>query len=163
MLKRKFGGSRALSKSLNFVTKPAFRRRGFAENRIITDWGSIVGDMLGDISAPRRLIFAKKERNNGVLHVEVYDSGMAMELIYLEPVVIEKIAAYFGYKAVGRLKIIQKPLSQKQLRKKEVDYLENPKVSEEVQSRLNILLEEIEDDELRKTLHNLGVSVVREG
>ena len=43
------------------------------------------------------------------LHVRV-DGGFATELQHLEPVVLDRINTYFGYRAIGRLSMVQGPL-----------------------------------------------------
>ena len=46
----------------------------------------------------------------GTLHVRVGSGALALELQHLEPVVIERINTYFGYRAVERLKLVHGPL-----------------------------------------------------
>ena len=44
------------------------------------------------------------------MHLRVASGGLAMELQHFEPVLVERINAYFGYPAVARVKLIQGPL-----------------------------------------------------
>ncbi len=159
--KRKYHGVKGLSQALNNVTKPIFRRRGFAENKILTDWNLIVGEAIGSCSAPRKLDFYRDKKNDGVLHVEVYDSGLAMELSYMEPVILEKIASYFGYRAVGRLKLIQKPGGGESQNKIPV-YVTPPVLQESKRAMFDQLIGDIEDEDMKKALASLGTSVFAE-
>jgi hypothetical protein len=155
---RQYSGVRMLSSSLNFVTKPIFKQRGFVENKIITDWDFIVGKELGSCSTPKKISFAKDKKANGILHVEVYDSGLAMEMTYMEPVLIEKISVYFGYKAVEKLKILQRPGGKLDIKEAKKVAVRN--LSEEKKTLLNSYLSEIEDEDLRLALSSLGRDVM---
>lgn len=147
-----------LSASLDKITKPIFKKRGFIENRIITDWSNITGGELATNSSPRKLVFQKDKTTDGTLHIEVYDSAIAMELTYMEPVLIEKIACYFGYKAVARLKIIQKPMSMRHASSKPENKIIT--LSNEQQQYLNSSLQDVEDEEMRNALKGLGTGVL---
>ena len=103
------GGIRHLAGFLPRLTRAALGRRGFAEGGIVTDWAAIVGPDLAAGSLPERLSFAPGARRDGTLQVRV-TGVLALELQHLEPVVIERINGYFGYRAVARLKIRQGPL-----------------------------------------------------
>jgi hypothetical protein len=155
---RKYSGMRMLSASLNNVTSPIFKRRGFAENKIITDWNFIVGKELGNSSTPKKIAFNRDKKSDGVLTVEIYDSGTAMEMTYMEPVLIEKISAYFGYKAVARLKIIQRPGGQPDIG--EEKKIKIRKLSDEKSKVLNGYLDDIDDLELKDALASLGAGVM---
>ena len=97
-------GPRALAVALSRVVKPLYRARGFAESGVLNDWPDIVGRPLADHTCPERL------GRDGTLEVRVDGGGLALELKHLEPVVLERIATYFGYRAVTRLALVQGPL-----------------------------------------------------
>jgi len=154
----RFTGVKELSRSLDAITKPIFRKRGFTENKILTDWNYIVGDTIGKCSTPQKLYFSQNKHSNGILYVEVYDSGTAMELTYTEPVILEKIAIYFGHKAVGKLKIIQKHGSRIENLKKS-RWIEQTKLLDSKKEEFEELLSFIDDEDLKKALQSLGMSV----
>lgn len=136
---------------LDQVTKPAFSKRGFYHRKLLTDWPQIVGEVLAKASHPKKLIFPKGENTGGTLYIEVYHSGLATELTYLEPMVLEKIAMYFGYRAVGALKLIQKPEGMV------VDKKESIYEAKQTPSEATIaLVAEVEDEVLREHLLSLG-------
>lgn len=97
-------GIRALASMLPKVTAPIFKKRGFAEAGILTDWPAIVGEHLARHTMPEKIAFARGARSAGTLHV-VTESAFAPELQHLEPQVLERINGYFGYFAVGKLRI----------------------------------------------------------
>jgi hypothetical protein len=91
---------------LNRLATPAMRKRGFVHGEIVRYWTSVVGDDLADSCIPLRIAFATGTDRGGVLHVAV-DGAFATELQHLEPLVIERINAYFGYDAVARIRMTQ--------------------------------------------------------
>ncbi len=154
-----YRGTKSLKHALDIVTKPVFLKRGFAANRIITDWNKIVGDAAGACSVPRKLTFQKDQKANGTLYVEVTNSGFATQMVYLEPMILEKISCYFGYKAVARLKIMQNPGSQALPPKKK---LPSKTISLENSNALELSLSDIDDEDLRNSLRSLGQGIMAE-
>lgn len=155
---RKYRGVKSLSHALDIVTKPVFLKRGFAENRIITDWNTIVGESISACSIPRKLTFARDKKSNGTLYIEVSNSSFATEMVYIEPMILEKIACYFGYKAVSRLKIQQNPKSQAAIPNKPIV---KKSISAENLAELEKSLADIEDPELKASLLSLGRNLDR--
>lgn len=103
-------GPQALQALAARVTKPAFRAHGFAETRIISQWPEIVGALLAEHSLPQQLRFPQGKRCDGVLTLKV-SNVMALEFQHLTPQILERIATFFGYAAVARLRFVQVPLS----------------------------------------------------
>ncbi|MEE8516715.1 MAG: DUF721 domain-containing protein [Alphaproteobacteria bacterium] len=102
----KRGGMRALGAATAKVTGPLFRKRGFAEAGILTNWPEIMGNVLAERTIPQRISYPKGERSDGTLYIRV-ESAWATELQHLAPQVIERINSYFGYRAVAQLAIRQ--------------------------------------------------------
>ncbi len=93
-----------LGQSINRITNPAMRRRGFAEAAIVTRWQEIVGRPLSDHSRPFRVVFPRGQRLDGTLHLTV-TGAFAPEVQHLAPQIVERINSYFGYGAVKRLEL----------------------------------------------------------
>ncbi len=123
--------------------------------RIITDWEKIVGEFMAGLSIPRKLVFQKDKTNNATLHVEVANSSIATEMSYMEILIIEKIATYFGYKAVSRLKISQNLKAPIVLKKQKVVSVKKVDLPENLKN----IIAGIEDDNLKTALSNLWGSV----
>ena len=145
-----------LSNSLDFVTSPIFKTRGFAQNKILTEWSLIVGVELANYSSPKKLTFAKNNKYGAMLHVEVYNSGKAMEFSYNSSIIIEKIAMYFGYKAVSQIKIIQKPSNElaKETQKPLIEIKHHYN-----EATLQNLICDIDDDNLKECLVQFGLNI----
>jgi hypothetical protein len=98
------------------VAKPLFRKRGFAEGAIITDWAAIVGAHLASIVTPDRLAFDRDRRDNGTLMVRVAPA-FGPEVQHLSPQIIERVNVHFGYPAVAQLKILPGAMPEPKVRR----------------------------------------------
>src|SRR5262245_3914974 len=143
----------SLAVTLPKVTRRPLGRHGLAEGGLVTDWAAIVGQTIAERSLPLRLSFAGGERREGTLHVRV-SGALALELQHLEPQVLERINGYFGYRAVGRLKIHQGPIPTPPQRLPPA-----PPPTAEAAAEIRDLLSTVEDDGLREALRGLGHSL----
>lgn len=104
------------------LTQKAFEKFGFSTAQLLTDWGRIVGTDLASYSQPERLKWPRNEeaedgakprprqgRTGATLMLRV-DGPRALEVQYRESQLIDRINAYFGYHAVGEIRIIQAPI-----------------------------------------------------
>ena len=150
-VKRQAAGLRALALAGAKATRAAFRRRGFAEARVLTRWPAIVGADLAACSCPERLSFPPGQGTGGTLHLRVV-GGFAIELQHLEPLVVERINTYFGFPAVARLALMQGPLPppprSRRGRGRPLRAAEEAALGESVADTA--------DAELRAALHDLG-------
>ena len=97
--------SRPVASTLHKVTEKIYRKRGFASSGVLNNWAAIVGKDLARPTVPERL------SADGTLRLRV-DGPLATEIKHLEPQILERIASYFGYRAVNRLSLIQGPLEK---------------------------------------------------
>lgn len=141
--------TQSLGSLLPKVARPVLGRQGLAAGGIVADWPSIVGVRLAECCVPMRLAFPPGERSAGTLHLRVQGS-LALELQHLEPVVLERINSYFGYRAVVRLRIQQGPVPRPVRRKEPIatGNREDPEV--------DALVGSIGDKELRRRLGQFG-------
>ncbi len=105
------------------LTGKAFEKYGFSAVALLTDWRSIVGAELVDCTQPDRLKWprnvdayvetadADRGRPGATLVLRV-DSGRALDVQYRSAEIIDRINAYFGYRAVAELRFIQAPIDQ---------------------------------------------------
>jgi len=99
------GGLRPLAGTLDRLIARSGHKRGFAEARVLTDWRLVVGDVLAERTAPDRLARSRDD-SGGTLHLRVAN-GWATDVQHLAPVIIERVNAFFGYRAVSRLTLRQ--------------------------------------------------------
>ena len=140
-----------LSAVLPRAASKTMRRQGFAHSAVITHWREIVGDVIAASSCPERLIFPREGDGGANLRVRVA-GGLALELQHLEPVVVERINGFFGYRAVARISLVQGPLPKpdmpKATRRRELTSGEIAEVDAAVAAA--------GDDDLRQALRSLG-------
>ncbi len=144
----------SLAVTLPKVTRRTLGRHGLAEGGLVTDWAAVVGQTIAERSLPLRLSFAGGERREGTLHVRV-SGALALELQHLEPLILERINGYFGYRAVGRLRIHQGPVPDQRPPRRPLPTPPSPAAEAEI----GTLVAEVEDDGLRQALQGLGRSL----
>jgi len=150
-IKKRLWKSVVLKELLLPVTKPTLQKRGFYESRLLTEWPHIVGATFAQYSMPQDVIHDRFEREGNKLRL-VVDPAWALEVQYMEPVILERIAAYFGYRAIERLVIIQAPVT--------IDHPTIPKPTEELAPPEDIIQQfsHISDDRLREALIKLATT-----
>ncbi|MBL8658738.1 MAG: DUF721 domain-containing protein [Rhodospirillales bacterium] len=152
------GGPRALGEAVAALTGPIIARRGFARGALMAEWPTIVGERLAASCVPERIAYPPKRSSGGTLRLRVASGSLAMELQHLEPILIERINAYFGHRAIDRVKLIQGPVSAP------AQIAERPPpprpLTGEEERRLNARLAGVGDAALRATLDALGRAVI---
>ncbi len=88
------------------LLRPLFKDRGAAAVKIIKEWENIVGKELSQHCLPDKITFPKNKNNCGTLRI-MCEGVYALTLQHMQPVIIERIAGYFGYRAVERIVIEQ--------------------------------------------------------
>jgi hypothetical protein len=156
--KRRGFGLQAIARTLPKVTGKALGQRGFAEADLLGQWASIVGREIAAHCVPRKLDRPRPGRKGeGVLTLRV-ESGFALELQHLEPAILERINSHFGYRAVGRLRLLQGAAPAKANYPQAV-----PPLDPESAQVLSTRLAEVGDGELREALDRFGQAVLRRG
>jgi hypothetical protein len=145
---------------------PACRKRGFASVDIVTAWPDIVGERYGSRVQPDKLIWPRQPELSDpekpplpatlVVHT---DGATALMLSHDSSQVIERINTFYGWAAIGRIKILQKPVRTKRP--------EPPKplrsLTKREEEKLDKSLEGVENDRLREALKKLGAQVIAKG
>ncbi|WP_416898537.1 MAG: DUF721 domain-containing protein [Minwuia sp.] len=155
--KRRGGGFRAAGAEAAGILSPIMRKRGFAHVEVIQRWPEIVGPTLADNCRPERLQWPRDESagEGATLHMLVA-SGWAVEVQHLEPVIVERINRFFGWRAVTRLKLRQGPV---RARPKRVLPKQRP-LTEAEQAELDRLVAGVADPDVKATLRRLGASIM---
>jgi hypothetical protein len=146
---------RPLKDLLHKTLTDAFAKQGFASTELVTRWTEIVGAEIAAHSAPEKIQWARSfggqtpEPGTLVLRVE---GPTAIEIQHLSGVVLERVNRFFGWQAVGSLRLRQAPLGRK-ARKPQ------PSLDPEATARMAAGLTEIADDDLRDALARLGAAI----
>jgi hypothetical protein len=159
--KRPPAAARTLGSFVPALTRKAFEKYGFSAATLITDWPAIVGHDLARQTAPEKLKWprppeipagdtvapAAKARGGATLFMRV-EGPRALEIEYKRAHIAERINAYFGYRAIADIRIIQAPLPKPKL-KSRIEITPADKVA----------LPTVTDDDLRQALEKLGAGI----
>ena len=98
--------AKLLGDSINYILRRIIGQKNKVLAEIIINWPRIVGVELSGNASPLK-IYSTREKGEqiNVLMVQADSSAAGLKLSYQQELVIERIAIYFGHKAVHRLKI----------------------------------------------------------
>lgn len=114
--------ARAVGTFVPRLTQKAFEKYGFSAAALLTEWSAIVGSDLAGYTRPERLkwprgVEAYREtepdaagRPGATLVLRV-DGPRALEVDHRRAQILERINAYFGYRAIAELRLVQAPVS----------------------------------------------------
>ena len=102
------------------LTRKAFEKFGFSTAALITDWAAVAGAEIASYTMPERLRWPRGsesadddemagDRRGATLMLRV-DPARALDVEYRGRQIVERINAYFGYRAVETLRIVQAPV-----------------------------------------------------
>ena len=148
---------RPLSDLLHRTLKDAFAKQGFASTELVTRWTEIAGPEIAAHSEPEKIQWPRPVEGQppapGTLVLRV-EGPAAIEIQHLSALVLERVNRFFGWQAVGGLRLRQAPLRRKTAK-------ELPAVDPEATERVAATLSGIENDELRDALARLGAAIKR--
>lgn len=103
------------------LTRKAFEKFGFSTATLLTDWAQIAGAELASFTTPDRIKwpraaereeeFAEEGERRGATLILRVDPARALDVEYRSRQIIERINAYFGYRAVEVIRLVQAPLA----------------------------------------------------
>ena len=152
--RRKF---KTIGTNVTKLVKPLISKRGFGNSEIINNWVNIVGDKLAQNITPQKISYNRNSNVDGVLLLRVNSSSVALEIQYIEKQIVNKINTYFGFSAIGRIKIIQGPIPTPE--KKIVDKIKTVANTDKIE--LERKLNSVKDPDLRVALAALGTAIIK--
>jgi hypothetical protein len=148
---------RALSDLLRKTLNEAFAKQGFASTELVTRWTEIVGVEIAAHSQPEKIQWPRPVGDDlpepGALVLRV-EGPTAVEIQHLSRVILERVNRFFGWQAVGALRLRQAPLSKRTTVKR-------PAADSAEAQRIAGTLTGIADPDLRAALAKLGAAVKR--
>ena len=158
--KKPFFAARAVGSFVPGLTRKAFEKFGFSAATLITDWPAIVGHDLAKQTSPEKLKWPRqpevadaegaktsKTRQGATLFMRV-EGSRALEIEYQRAQIAERVNAYFGYRAVADIRIVQAPLPKPRA----------PRVAR-VTAADKVALPSVQDESLRAALEKLGAGI----
>jgi hypothetical protein len=104
---------------------PAARARGFATTALLSEWPAIAGAELAQFTMPDKVVWPKRRddaeddvphkghRVEGAILVLRVEGPRAIEVQHRSGQILERVNAYFGYRAVAEMRILQAPVARK--------------------------------------------------
>ena len=146
------------------LTRVALEKFGFPAAAILTDWPAIAGSDLASFTAPERLRWPKRAGDpadgdnpwhgaEGATLILRVEGPRVLEMQHRTPQLIERVNAYFGFRAVIDVRLLQAPLA-KPKRIVGPDRKQAPK--------LPIAASDVADAALRDVLERLGGNVANQ-
>ena len=109
---------RPLSALLHKTLQDAFAKQGFASIELVTRWTEIVGAEIAAHSEPEKIQWQRAYEGEppepGTLVLKV-EGPTAIEVQHLSRVILERVNRFFGWHAVGTLRLRQAPVSRRPL------------------------------------------------
>ena len=148
---------RPLAEVLHRTLNAAFAKQGFASTELVTRWADIVGAEIADHSEPEKILWPRPSGADvpepGVLVLRV-EGPVAIEIQHLSGVVLERVNRFFGWQAVGSVRLRQAPLRRRAPEPQ-------PSIDAEEAARIAAHLSDITDEKLRDALGRLGAAIKR--
>ena len=146
---------RPLADVLHRTLNAAFAKQGFVSTELVTRWGEIVGAEIATHSEPDKIQWPRPSDGEtpepGVLVLRV-EGPAAVEIQHLSGVVLERVNRFFGWQAVGSLRLRQAPLRRRAPEPR-------PSLDAEAAARIAAHLSDITDEKLRDALGRLGAAI----
>jgi hypothetical protein len=148
-----------LADTASDLLDPLLRKRAGINLSLIQSWEDIVGGVIGQTSRPLKIMWPRRLQENDPFQpatlVVACEGFAAMRMQHETGEIISRVNSFLGFAAVGRIKIEQKPLNQKQERRlrKPVDI--PPSQVKKIEGQTSV----IGDDGLRAALERLGRNI----
>jgi hypothetical protein len=167
--------ARPLADVMRKTLADAFAKQGFASLELVTRWPDIVGAEIAAHSEPEKIQWSRApghSRGQGPGHgrgqapqSEAPEPGTlllrvegprAVEIQHSSDVILQRVNQFFGWQAVGSLRLRQAPLGRPQPRPRPA--APDPQAT----AQLAASLPEIADDDLRNALARLGSAIAKD-
>ncbi|WP_315919319.1 DUF721 domain-containing protein [Mesorhizobium sp. SP-1A] len=160
--KAPFGKPVAVSDLASGILDPMLRKRTGMSLALVQSWEEIAGPRLAARSRPEKIQWPRRLHEDDPFEpatlVIACEGLAALHLQHETGEIIGRVNAFIGFNAVGRIRIVQKPVSAGKGKEKPVP---RP-LSETEKARLSGTVAKIEDEGLRASLERLGASMLGE-
>ncbi|MEX0409049.1 DUF721 domain-containing protein [Aquibium sp. LZ166] len=142
------------------IIDPVLRKRAGVSIGLVQSWDEIVGTRLAHSSRPEKIVWPRRLHEEDPFEpatlVIACEGAAALHLQHETGEIIGRVNAFLGFAAIGRIKIVQKPVRHNRgpepARLRELDREEVSRIARSVGG--------IEDEGLRASLERLGRSVL---
>lgn len=150
----------AVSDLATEILDPVLRRRAGISIGLVQSWEEIVGPRLAKSSRPEKIQWPRRMGDDDPFEPAVLvvacEGAAALHLQHETGEIIGRVNAFLGFSAIGRVRIVQKPVTPTSSGPKPVPRA----LSQDERTRLSTTVGKIEDDGLRAALERLGATIV---
>lgn len=156
-------GAKQIAVLANGMIDPLLAKRAGINTALLGSWDAIVGEDFADCTRPEKIAWARREHSSdgggyspGVLTIAC-EGARALFLSHAQGELIQRINGFFGFHAVSQIRIVQKPVSQTFRHNRKP-----PPLKGEAARRLEVMMEGIESESLRRAVERLGTAVLQQ-
>jgi hypothetical protein len=156
--KPRSGNARPVGDIATFILDPVLRRKAGISTGLVQSWEEIVGPRLADRTRPEKIVWPRRAGEDDPFEpatlIVACEGAAALHLQHETGEIIARINGFLGFAAVGRIKIVQKPVAPQRKaapRPRALTGDETARIAHSVGG--------IEDDALRASLEKLGRAV----
>ncbi|WP_312796104.1 DUF721 domain-containing protein [Tianweitania sp.] len=158
--KRRSYNAQPVSDLSTAILDPVLKRRAGISVGLVQSWEEIVGPKVASTSRPEKIQWPRRAHEDDPYQpatlIIACEGLAAMRIQHEATEIIGRINGYLGFPAIGRIKIVQKPILHPHAKPKpELRPLTSGE-SEKLAGRVSV----IEDEGLRKSLEALGRAVI---
>lgn len=154
---------RGVADIIGKVLEPVLARKTGMRLDLIKIWPDIVGESFAKQTRPEKIKWPRRSNEDDPFQpaqlIVACEPAVALFFQHEEATVLERLNVFFGFEAIDRIRIVQKPVS---IATKQPTVVEKP-VSAEQRQKMDDMLARIEDPQLRETLARLGSGILRNG
>ncbi len=152
-------GVKQISEIANGVLDPVLAKRAGINTTLLGMWDDVVGEEFADCTRPEKIKWPRRTGPDdgfvpGTLTIAC-EGARALFLAHSLDQLVQRVNGIFGFPAIDRIKIVQKPVSETGGQRRR-----SRPLSAEERQRLDAMLAGIEDPNLRAALTRLGSGVI---
>lgn len=149
-----------VSNAVPKVTNKTFKRKYIALGRIVTQWREIMGDKMAAHAQPLKIHYRKPKRKgdkpSATLDIAASSTYSSL-LIMQKGVLLEKINHIFGEQLVTDIRFVHQVTNSNEKPPKKTTPL-----TEAEKNSLSMMLDKIEDNELKQRLGSMGEALLKD-
>ena len=150
----------AISDLATAILDPVLRKRAGISIGLVQSWDEIAGPRLASRSRPEKIQWPRRAHEDDPFEpatlVIACEGAAALYLQHETGEIIGRVNSFLGFAAIGRIKIVQKPVSSGAHKAKP----EPRPLSPAEKSKISGTVGKIEDDGLRASLERLGATIL---
>jgi hypothetical protein len=157
---KKPASMRQIGGSIRDLLDPLMAKRANVDLSLALAWQQVAGEKLSGRTQPLHIQWPQRISPDDAFKpgtlVVAAEGSVALDLQYSSGELVERINRFFGYPAVSKIRIEQKPVMRFKEKQKRVV----PVLNADEKAGLEASLSRIEDEGLRETLFRLGTNVL---